>query len=458
MKIVVLNGSPKGETSVTMQYVHYVQKAFPQHTLEIVHIAQRLKKIERDPALFQEILDRVRAADGVLWAFPLYFLLVHAHYKRFIELIWERGAQDAFRGKYAASLSTSIHFFDHTAHNYIQGICDDLGMPYVGAFAADMPDLLEAKGRRQLTLFAEGFFAAIERQTPLPRSSMPLQPRRFAYTPAPVSRQLPTDGRKVVVVTDARPGQDNIQRMVEHFAAALDGVKVINLHDLDIKGGCLGCLRCGYNYECAYTGRDGYIDFYNQEVKTADILVFAATIQDRYLSATWKNYFDRSFFNTHTPTLTGKQVAFVISGPLSQLPNLREILDAYTQFQQANLVGFVTDEYGDSAALDALLEGLAERLVESAGRGYIQPQNFLGVAGAKLFRDDIWGRLRPIFQADHRAYRRMGFYDFPQRDLGLWVRSAFLTLLLRIGPIRRVFTPRIRAGMIAPYQKVLREE
>jgi hypothetical protein len=232
MKIIVLNGSPKGETSVTMQYVHYIQKAFPQHELEIVHIAQRLKKIERDPGLFEEILNRVRAADGVLWAFPLYFMLVHAHYKRY--------------------------------------------------------------------------------------------------------------------------------------------------------------------------------------------------------------------------------VAFVVSGPLSQLPNLREIMEAYVQFQQANLVGFVSDEYGDSAAIDALLEGLAERLVENAGRGYIQPRNFLGVGGQKVFRDDVWGRLRAIFQADHRAYRRLGFYDFPPSNLRIRVQSTFLALLLRVGPVRRVFTPRIREGMIAPYQKMLR--
>jgi hypothetical protein len=29
MKIVVLNGSPKGEDSITLQYVAYIQKHFP---------------------------------------------------------------------------------------------------------------------------------------------------------------------------------------------------------------------------------------------------------------------------------------------------------------------------------------------------------------------------------------------------------------------------------------------
>lgn len=62
MKIIVLNGSPKGETSVTMQYVHYVQKQFPQHELEIVSIAQRIRQIERDAAAFQAIIEKVRDA------------------------------------------------------------------------------------------------------------------------------------------------------------------------------------------------------------------------------------------------------------------------------------------------------------------------------------------------------------------------------------------------------------
>jgi hypothetical protein len=55
---------------------------------------------------------------------------VHGNYKRFIELITERGVQDAFAGKYTATLSTSIHFYDHTAHNYMHAVCDDLNMKY----------------------------------------------------------------------------------------------------------------------------------------------------------------------------------------------------------------------------------------------------------------------------------------------------------------------------------------
>lgn len=456
MKITVLNGSPKGETSVTMQYVRYIQKEFPQHEIDIVNIAQRLKRIERDTVTFQNIIDQIRVSDGVLWAFPLYIMIVHANYKRFIELLWERGVEGAFGGKYAAALSTSIHFFDHTAHNYIHAICDDLGMAYTGAFSAEMQDLLHDEGQANLLLFAEDFFKAIEKRRPASRRYAAVVHRAMDYAPGATPQPIDGGDQKVVVVTDATPDQTNLSRMVERFQAAFaQEVAVINLHDLGISGGCLGCLRCAHDYQCAYTGRDEYIPFYNHKLKASDIIVFAGAIHDRYLSATWKQFFDRSFFNTHTPSLIGKQFGFVISGPLSQIPNLRQILQAYVEWQQSNLVGFVTDEFGDSAHIDSLLQSLAERLLRLAERDYRAPATFLGEGGMKIFRDDVWGRLRSVFQADHRAYKRMGIYDFPQRDLGVRLMNAVLVPLLKVPRIREAFVARIQEGMVQRYKRVV---
>ena len=49
-------------------------------------------------------------------------------------------------------------------------------------------------------------------------------------------------------MTDAEPHQANLLHMIQRFCNAFSGeVETINLHDLDIKGGCLGCLCCGYN-------------------------------------------------------------------------------------------------------------------------------------------------------------------------------------------------------------------
>jgi multimeric flavodoxin WrbA len=351
-----------------------------------------MRAIEKDQSSFQKIIDEVESADGVLWAFPLYFLLVHSHYKRFIELISERGAESAFKNKYTAALSTSVHFYDHTAHNYINAICDDLDMKYVGAFSADMYDLLKEKEREKLILFAKHFFEAIENNFQTSKKFEPVKQSEFTYVNGEIEGKVDVDGKKVIILTDATEDQTNLNRMIERFSGAFSrSTELINLRDVDIKGGCRGCIQCGYDNTCFYENKDEYIEFVNTKIKPANILVFAGAVKDRYLSSKWKIFFDRSFFNTHIPIFIGKQIGFVISGPLSQIPNLRQVLEAYSQVQQMNIVDFVTDESENSTALDALLHGLAGRLVQFAQEEYSNPATFLGVGGRKVLRDEVYG-------------------------------------------------------------------
>ncbi len=279
---------------------------------------------------------------------------------RFIELIGERGAAGAFAGKYAASLSTSIHFYDQTAHSYVRAISEDLGMRYAGYHSPEMHDLMNEAERRRLLLFADDFFKTVRAQDPdepplctRSRERIPLQTRHPAATVDP-------GAKKVVVITDVTEGQTNLAGMIEVFGRSLSTPpEVVNLNDIDIAGGCLGCIRCGWDNTCAYTGKDGFIDFYKRVVIPADILVLAGTIRDRYLSSRFKLFFDRSFFMTHIPVLEGKQVACLISGPLSATAPLTEALRGYLETQGASLVDFVSDEIADSAALSGLITGLA---------------------------------------------------------------------------------------------------
>ncbi len=456
MKIVVLGGSPKGETSVTMQYVNYIRALLPAHEFKILQISQRIKRLEDSKQTFSEVIDEVRTADGILWAFPLYILLVPSQYKRFIELIWERDVQSAFKDKYTAVLTTSIHFFDHTAHNYMQSICDDLGMKFAGAFSAEMHDLKKSQGQKQAQLFGESFIEIIEKRIPTSRRFLPIIPVDFDYKPGQVDATVNTHGKKVVILHDAREGQDNLLRMIERLRKSFEGdVPVYNLYDVKIKGGCMGCLRCGQHYECSYTGKDDFIEFYSNKIKPADILLFAGTIIDRFLSSRWRMFFDRGFFNCHTPSLKNRQFGFVISGPLGQVGNIREVLEGYVQWQQSSLVDFVTDEVEDSALLDAQLSGLAERLALNARLEYFKPVTFLGVGGYKILRDDIFSNLRSVFQADHRYFNRNGLYDFPQKRVTLRVVNILLGAIFRVPKIRRKFDQMIKRKMIEPHRKVV---
>jgi len=117
-------------------------------------------------------------------------------------------------------------------------------------------------------------------------------------------------------------------------------------------------------------------------------------------------------------------------------------------------VGFVTDEYGDSAEIDALLHDLARRLIKFAQINLIKPQTFLGVGGFKIFRDDVYGRNRFVFLADHKWYEEHGVYDsFPQNDKRAIEMNKKLIPLIQIDKIRNKMD--FRVEFLKPFKKVI---
>ena len=455
MKIVVLNGSPKGMTSVTMQYVLFLQKRYPQHELCILNICQEIRKLEEDEDAFREVIETVRASEAVLWATPVYVLLVPGPYKRFIELVHERSAQAAFQGKYAAVLTTSVRFFDHTAHAYLHAVCDDLGMHYIGAYSAEMYDLVKPDEQQRLMFFWQDFLRATEERRPTQQVYSPVTTGTFRYTTGEDSRTISTHGRRILVLADGEGVDANTQQMVQRFRGCFtEPVEVVDLHDIRMRGGCMGCLRCTFDNVCVYQDADDIREVYRKLV-AADVVIHAVTIRDRFLSARWKSLLDRGFYNNHVPILAGKQIGFLVSGPLSQLPKLREFLEAFVELGQANPLGIVTDECRDSPELDRVLDAFARHTMDCVHAGYIHPMTFLGKGGRKVLRDEIWASLRFVFPKDHQYYKQHGLYDFPRRSLKTSMTDAFFGLLLRIPFFRRQFQAKMREGMIRPLVNVV---
>ncbi len=66
MKIVILNGSPKGDESVTMQYLLYIKKKHPEHEYEFLNVAQQIKILEKKEERLENILNSIKSADFVI--------------------------------------------------------------------------------------------------------------------------------------------------------------------------------------------------------------------------------------------------------------------------------------------------------------------------------------------------------------------------------------------------------
>jgi len=458
VKIVVFNGSPKGSVSITMQYVAYIEKHFPEHEFVVFNISERINQLEQNEGKVNEIMAAVQTADGLLWASPVYLFLFPSQLKRFIELIYERQSQAHFFGKYTAVLTTSVHFFDHAAHNYLNAVCDDLAMKYAGMFSADMDDLLDKEGRKTLLFFAHQFFKTIESKMPTTRTFLPVNISASSYFPVEPQLKLINHQAKIVIVIDKITPDSNLEKMVFRFQQSFSQPpEIVDMNQLDIKGGCLGCVRCGYDGDCIYRGKDQYIDIQEKILDHADILIFAGTIRDRFLSSKWKQFLDRGFFRNHTPSFTGRQIGWLISGPLAQIPNLRQIMQGYVEWQKANLINIVTDEYRTSAEIDRLLDAFAQQAMDCYQESYVRPTTFLGVGGGKVLRDEVWGRFRFPFKADYSFFKKKGWFDFPQKQYACQIKNTLLLLLSRSRAMRKkIYVVGMKEKMTAKHRRVVK--
>ena len=220
-----------------------------------------------------------------------------------------------------------------------------------------------------------------------------------------------------------------------------------------MKGGCLGCCRCAFENVCVYN--DGFCDWYRNELLSSDIIVFATEIRDRFISSGLKQVFDRSFFLGHTPTMKDKTVGYMVSGNLRGNEILQEFFGAFSDCGRFGFGKAISDECADSAEMDDRIDSFAQSLTDNAKSGYIRPPVFYEIGGRKVFRDMIWGWMRPIFTADHRYYKKYKMYDFPQNDYKMRFKRTMLGLLLSIPRVRKATLPTMKEHMIEPFDRVL---
>lgn len=454
MNILIMNGSPSGNNSATLQFLRYMEKRYPKHVYETVNVGAMIHAIEAKENLFADIMQKVENADLVVWSFPVYVYMVPYNLKRFVELIFERSAEKYFAGKYTFTVCTSIHFFDTSACSYMRAICEDLDMRYLDTFSGSASDL-EDKNRAAFDFFLEHNLRKVIDGQITVKQYVPVRYSDFTYEPGKQTQQIALDGKKVLIITDDKLGE-NLHAMVARLRGVLSGeVQIFNLNEVKINGGCLGCLKCTFDHNCVYGDKDDIRHIYNDCIASANIVIYAANIRDRFLSARWKLFMDRRFMNNHQPFLPGKQLGVMLSGPYSQLDALKMFINSEAEVNDGNLAAIITDEVHDSAEMDQIIDGFARDVATMAKANYNCPRTFLGISGKKIFRDAVYGPLRFVFQADHRYYKEHGWYDFPQNDKEAAHRNAIVMCLTKVPKIREVMKNSMKKQSLKPFENIL---
>ena len=307
MNILVIAGSPKGKDSITLHTCLYLEKKFPQHRFSYLQAGARVKALEKD---FSPALEALGEADMLLFCYPVYTFLVPYQLHRFIELMKASGKD--FSSKIATQVTTSKHFYDITAHRFIEDNCADMGIRFLDGLSADMDDILSEKGRKQATDWLEFSLWKADRG----EFKEHVAPKA-AYSPGTVTVPSVASekkaGRKAVIVTDLLPGDDRLKGMIERFVSVFPyGTDVINIEDFPFQGGCMSCFNCASTGRCVY--KDGFDSYLRDTINTHDAILYAFRIRDHSMGSRFKMYDDRQFCNGHRTVTMGTPFGYLVEG------------------------------------------------------------------------------------------------------------------------------------------------
>ena len=440
MKIIVLNGSPKGEYSITLQTIKYLEKINPTHTFETVHVGQKIRSLEKN---INEVAEKIEKSDLVIFSYPVYTFIAPYQLHRFIELLKEAGTK--LEGKCVTQITTSKHFYDVTAHRYIEDNVNDLNMNYIRGLSADMDDLLTEKGRKEAEKFFNFVLWSMEEKVFEPKKTFITAPKNVPVTiPEPTPEKI----GDVVIVTNCEETDQKLRSMIERFQnVSKRNTRVVNIREFGIKGGCLGCFNCAVSGKCVYN--DGFDDFLRGNIQTAEAMIYAFTIKDHSMGASFKLFDDRQFCNGHRTVTMGMPVGYIVSGNYQEEYNLQMIIEGRAEVGGNYLLGVATDEFTPNEKIDELAKTLDYALENE----FTKPQNFLGVGGMKIFRDLIW-LMQGMMKADHKFYKKHGQYDFPQKKRGTMLKMYLVGALISSPKLKAKMGNKMNEGMLLPYKKL----
>ena len=438
MKILVINGSPKGNYSITLHTALFLEKIFDEHEFDYLNVGQQIKYYEKD---LSKATDLMSKADLIIFSYPVYTFIAPSQLHRFIEIIKE--SKIDLSNKFVTQISTSKHFYDMTAHKYIEDNCHDLNMKVIKGLSLDMEDLTTKQGQKDTIDFFKFVINCVNNNIYEAKPNLiDLRPKTYVPSLKKVEKEAKNE---IVIVADLKEDDFNLSNMIKDFTDSFQyKVKLVNLRNFNFQGGCLGCFNCAGDGKCIY--KDNFDTFLREEIQTASAIVIAFTIKDHSMGSLFKTYVDRQFCNGHRTVTEGMPFGYLVNGNYENEHNLKTIVEARAEVGHNFLAGVGYDP--ESIKL------MINRLTYAIDNKYVQPRNFYGISGMKIFRDLIWV-MRGIMKADHIYYKKHGVYDFPQKKRGQMMLMCLLGSMVRNKKIKAKMGNKFNEGMVSPYKKVI---
>ena len=437
MNILVINGSPKGKNSITLQTSLFFEKLTEKHTFSFLHAGQKIKYYEKN---MSEAISLINNADLIIFSYPVYTFIAPSQLHHFINLMKNCG--EDFSKKFVTQISTSKHFYDTTAHRYIEDNCFDMGMKVIKGLSADMDDLTTEKGRKEAIAFMKHTLWCVKNDVyeKIPDKKICQQKE---YIPIK-SERLKVRNGTVALVCDIREDDDRLISMVADFEEKCPyEVKEVNIRNFQFSGGCLGCFNCAADGKCIY--KDGFDEYLRNEIQSSKAIVYAFSIEDHSMGWRFKMYDDRQFCNGHRTVTEGMPFGYIINGAYENEENLRTVIEGRSEVGHNFLAGV--------GHTPETLDNMVKNLDYAIENKLVLPRNFYGVGGMKIFRDLIWV-MRGLMKADHEFYKQHGVYDFPHKQTGRMLAMCLVGEAMRNPKLKSKMGGKMTEGMLMPYKKI----
>jgi hypothetical protein len=296
-----------------------------------------------------------------------------------------------------------------------------------------MDDLLTLKGQEDALKYFNYLKLCVDKDIYYTREINIIKNDFIYHNVAPIVEK--STKNDTVILTNCDKDDINLLNMINEFINLYPyKTRIVNINDFNFSGGCLGCLNCAFDGKCVY--KDGFDNYLRSEIQNAKAIVYAATIKDHSLGASFKLYDDRQFCNGHRAVTMGMPIGYILSGIYSCEGNLRIIIEGRANVGHNFLSGIASDESHNNKEILLSIKRLSDSLIYSIDNKMLLPQNFLGIGGMKIFRDLIY-LMQGMMKADHKFYKEHNFYDFPQKKKGMKLKMKLIGFLMSKPKIRK---------------------
>jgi len=441
-KVLFLCGSPRRTRSASLCTAKYLA-SFLDHDYEFVDVAKA--KLSKDPGeaepAFLKIVEKMQAADVVVWTFGAWLLFVSVQMQHLLDKLFAQGYD--FSGKVAAAVMTSVHVHDDFILNRIRFVAEQLGFGYAGDVSAEGNPFFGYAEEEEVTedscrvlagqlnrMLSDGYVPA-RRYPPVERRYLSSTHRGpgFAVDDRPGSK---SGDKTILVVTGNRLAEDpanaSIVESIQRYSR--NGVEVIEMQDRHV-GPCVGCYLCDFHGDGICVLKDEYEEI-KQRLHQADGVVFIGTCASGMVDGHLKTFLDRSWGMSHRPSLKGKYgfVAATGGGPLEAEAGwyLQTILNVFG----AQCIAALTQSAANGPAFAASVRRTVEDLDRALDEKWQTADRFDRRGAAWTFRD-LTARSGAMLRADYRFHKEHRMFDAPSPG----GRNALMRLLFKSKRLER---------------------